>query len=238
MPAEDKYELFTVRPAVGVTAISSLGVALTVTGTAAARTPASTGWLDSQNRVGIITAAGAGSVAGINDTALMHFLGNASNRGGFLFIQRFGLPTVVADERYFFGFRASVAAPTDVDPSTLTDVIGIGVDGTDANLQVMHNDAAGAATKVNLGASFPPRTAGVAYELVLECLRNATVVNYSVRRLDVVGTPARGVLSSNLPLNTAFLGRYGFISNNATASAIAFDLMSTTSGNPMFESFL
>lgn len=239
IPAEDKYEIFRVRPQAGSTTISSLGVALTVTGTTLSRTPANTGWLDSQVRAGQQTvAASAGSVAGLNDSILIHFLGNASNRGGFLFIQRFGLPTVVSDERLFFGLRGDVSAPTNVDPSSLINIIGVGADGTDTNLQVMRNDGSGTATKTNLGGSFPAKTAGVAYEVVLDCLRNASAVNYTVRRLDTVGTPARGTLSTDLPATSQMLARFAYITNNATGGLIAFDLLSTTSANPMFESFL
>lgn len=38
------------------------------------------------------------------------------------------------------GFDAAVTAPTDVQPSTILNIIGMGWDAADANIQIMHND--------------------------------------------------------------------------------------------------
>ena len=50
-----------------------------------------------------------------------------------------------------------------VTVASMLNVIGVGSDAADANLQVFHNDGSGTCTKVDLGANFPAnRTAGAA----------------------------------------------------------------------------
>jgi hypothetical protein len=61
----------------------------------------------------------------------------------------------VASRRLFAGVAGATAAPTDVNPSTLTDILGYGYDSADANWQCLRNDNAGAATKVDTGVARP-----------------------------------------------------------------------------------
>jgi hypothetical protein len=87
--------------------------------------------------------------------------------------------------------------------SSLGNIIGIGNDPTDLNLQILHNDSAGSATKIDLGSNFPAnRTVGSAFtgiyclELFNELGSNS--VKYRVTRIDT-GAIATGILSTNLP---------------------------------------
>lgn len=88
----------------------------------------------------------------------------------------------VGTRRGFAGMVASNAAPTDVDPSTQTQMIGMGWDDDDTQVQIMHA-AAGAATKVALGASFPrpsvDRTLVYALEIYSQTAGDATIVRAS-----------------------------------------------------------
>lgn len=90
--------------------------------------------------------------------------------------------------------------------SSLVNIIGVGSENGDANLQMFHNDATGTATKVDLGANFPAnRTAGAAlttvYSIELYNDSASTDVKYCVRNKET-GDIAMGTLNSNLPLHT------------------------------------
>ena len=61
--------------------------------------------------------------------------------------------TSTATDRFFMGLKPA-ANPTDVNPSTLANIVGMGWDSADTNVQIMTNDASGTATKIDLGASF------------------------------------------------------------------------------------
>jgi len=91
---------------------------------------------------------------------------------------------------------ATVARATgliaNVDPSTLVNIIGVGCDAGETTLSMMHNDGAGTATKVALGANFPANTQSVdVYELVLYCDPNGSVVGYRVTRLNTGHTTSK-----------------------------------------------
>jgi hypothetical protein len=90
--------------------------------------------------------------------------------------------------------------------SSLTNIIGIGSDALDTNLQVFHNDATGTATKIDLGVNFPAnRTAGAAlttiYSIELFNDSASTEVKYCVRNKET-GDIAMGTIATNLPLHT------------------------------------
>ena len=90
--------------------------------------------------------------------------------------------------------------------SSLVNIIGVGSDALDTNLQVFHNDATGTATKVDLGVNFPAnRTSGAAlttvYSIELYNDSASTEVKYCVRNKET-GSIAMGTLSSDLPLHT------------------------------------
>ena len=90
-----------------------------------------------------------------------------------MLVWRWGPATGVtnASHRAFAGMRNTIAAPTDVDPSTLTNICGMGYDAADTNIQFMHNDGAGRATKIDLGAAFPKPNADrtAVYEIAMFC---------------------------------------------------------------------
>ena len=89
---------------------------------------------------------------------------------------------------------------------TMLNVIGVGSDALDTNLQIFHNDGTGTATKIDLGANFPAnRTAGSAlttvYSIEIYSENNASEVKYCVRNKET-GSIAMGTITTNLPLDT------------------------------------
>lgn len=54
----------------------------------------------------------------------------------------------------FMGLDTTTQQMPDTDPSSSLNLIGVGKDAADTNLQVIHNDGTGVATKIDLGADF------------------------------------------------------------------------------------
>jgi hypothetical protein len=210
----------------GATTFTNMGLgAGTVAGTATARTPVTTSFFLSRSRLGYVSAAGAGSSAGwrYGVTGAGVVRGNAAGIGGFTHTETFGVNQSVAGCRLFAGLWVAGGAVGNVDPSTLLNMVGIGLDAADTNLQIMHNDGAGAATKVDLGASFPGRTNAVdLYKLELSCIPNGSDITYTVTRLNT-GATTSGTLSTNLPVNTVYMSQTLHINNGATAAVCSID---------------
>lgn len=227
---EASFNLFRVIPTAGANSSpQSQGIGITNVGTLTARTPANTDWLTAQPRLGYVSAAGAGSLVGSRDDTLIHWRGGALSRsGGWRLWMRIGLSVTVADQRLFFGLRGSAAAPTDVEPSSLLNIVGMGADGADTELNVYFNDGAGASTVFPLGPDFP-KADGAAYELYSECAPGGADIIVSARRLDTSVLSNFSLQSSNIPGANTFLGRYWYASNNTTASAIEVEYMASTS---------
>jgi hypothetical protein len=212
------------------TTVSVLGVAITAAGTATAANVATTNLHQSLRRIDyLVTTAAATAVAGFRGAATQFFMGNAPGRGGFMFVCRFGPATGVATgtHRLFCGMRSSTAAPTDVDPSTLTNIVGVGYDAADTQLQIFCNDGSGVATKIPLGTSFPKPSSDRAkvYELALFCPPNGTSIRYEVTDLDTSAVEA-GELTTNIPTSTTLLNHYAYMSVGGTSSVIGMALMS------------
>jgi hypothetical protein len=108
-----------------------------------------------------------------------------------------------ASHRFFMGLGDTLA-PTDVNPSTLLRIAGMGYDSADTEVQFLHNDGTGAATKIALGASFPkPNTdSSFAYRLRLYSPPGSTQsLSYEVENLGN-GAVASGTVTTNLPAIT------------------------------------
>lgn len=80
--------------------------------------------------------------------------------------------TSVSTRRAFAGMLADGSTPpTDVEPSSQVNMLGMGWDAADTQVQVMYSNASGPAVKVALGASFPRPTADrtTIYSLEIYC---------------------------------------------------------------------
>jgi hypothetical protein len=208
---------------------------LTLAGTLTARVPtASANRATRARRVGYVSAAGAGSIAGYYPTAaakLLYTLGSgAQPGGGFLAIFRWVVSdaAAVAGANMFLGMRSGTAAPLGTDvPSALANTIGVAQNNGSANLQIVYGGSAGQAP-IDLGANFPAADVNTEYELILYARPDSAGVAYRVTNLNTLNV-ASGVLptgSVNLPLNTAFLCPKFWRGNNATALAVGLDICS------------
>ncbi|MFN0192656.1 MAG: DUF2793 domain-containing protein [Aestuariivirga sp.] len=213
------------------TTITATGAAApTATGTATAANAATTNLHTMMRRLEyLVTTAATTAVAGFRQTTAVYLIGGpAVEQGGFYFTCRWGPATGVSTttSRAFVGLGNSTAAPTDVEPSSLANIVGMGWDAADANIQFMHRGA-GAVTKIDLGASFPVPTADrtKVYELTMFSPPGATqTLSYEVRELGTSNV-ATGTISANLPTTSTFLAPRGWMSVGGTSSVIGIALM-------------
>ena len=210
---------------------TQMGMVISATGTATTENVATTSLHNyMRRRSWRVTTASTTAVAGIRGGALQFTLGGtAAGLGGFHMVWRWGPATGVtnASHRAFVGMRNSTTAPTDVNPSTLTNICGMGYDAADTNIQFLHNDGSGAATKIDLGASFPKPNADLTsvYELALFARPGTTqILGYEVTNL-VTGAVATGTVTTDLPSNSTLINPYSYMSVGGVSSVIGFATM-------------
>lgn len=219
-------------PNAGTSTMTNIGFEnIRFLGTATTRGKTTTNMATASCRTGAVSAAGAGSVCGFREapTNGHAWLGNAAGLGGFYYVARFVVSdaSLVATANMFVGLQASTAAPTDVAPSTLTNLIGVGCNNGDTHLQ-LYAAGGSAQARVDLGANFPVNTVSTdVYELVLWAPPNASSVFYRVTRLNTGDTVTGSVTGANIPSNTTFITPNYYRSNGGTATAVALDLLST-----------
>lgn len=208
--------------------------AYTVSGTTATtRAVAITNLFNRMRRLGFVsTAATAGSIAMAYVAVNQITVGDGSGNGGFYKICRFGCSdaATVAGARQFVGVAIG-NAPTNVEPSTLTNSIGVGHGTADTNLKIYYGGSA-AQTPINLGTNFPANTLSTdVYELALFAPPSSNnTVYYEVTRLNT-GHVAAGTLTGTagtaLPSSSTLLSYHmSWRCNNTTALKVGFDIMS------------
>jgi hypothetical protein len=205
-------------------------IAPTATGTATARTIATTNSFTWQKRIGFVSAAAISSSSGLRSAVLQVGLSNISNAGGFFFQTRFGISdaALVPTARTFVGLTSStLTLPSAGEPSILTNIIGMGHDSTDANFQIMFNDGAGVATKIDLGTDFTksPTVATDMYHLILYAAPNSTTVFYEVRNIRL-GVASSGSINTNIPAVNQLLTWQLWRNTGSTAAAVGIDISS------------
>ena len=156
-----------------------------------------------------------------NSALLRHSSGGCFRTWGFMYSITFGIHVLGTTPRFFAGLTG-IAAIGNVEPSTVTNMIGVGFDTGETTFRLMHNDGSGTATKVDLGANFPVTQAANIYELRLYCLPAGNVF-YSLHRKNT-GDIAMGEITTDLPAGATNLGVQIWMNNGATAEAIGFGL--------------
>lgn len=240
IPAYDKtiYPLSEWKPpgnATTLPGVNGMG-ALTTVGTATARAVTSSNGLTMLQRIGFVSAATAGAmVSAVDSVNPRLFLGaGGGNAGGYIVALRFGIsdPATVSGARMFCGLRNTVSAPTNVEPSTLLNCIGVGHGAADTNLKIYHG--ASTNTVVDLGANFPTTAVSTeGYLLILyaqpDTAGGLNGVGWYVKRLKT-GFSASGIAGQS-PGQTNPVNLSCFRTNNATALAVGMDIGAYTSQN-------
>jgi hypothetical protein len=192
----------------------------TVTGAARARVIATTNAALARANIGAdVTVASTTATAGWRIGRGHCFIGSGaaggfSLAGGFLIYDG----ATNSSHRSFSGVRGDISAPTDVNPSTLVNILGFGYDAADTNVHFFHNDGSGTATKVNTGIAKPTANAVQGFVYKIECQPGGPV-NFYIKEL-VSGAEFSGVASTDLPAATQLLNWLGYASVGGVSAVI------------------
>lgn len=147
--------------------------------------------------------------------------------GGFFFHMRNAPATGCSNTamRFFMGMRQSLSLPADAEPSSYTNIIGFGWDSADEKCQIFTNDGSGAATKTDMGASWPvPVTdRSVMYDVFIFAPPNTSSIFVTVINI-ANGATYSGEFSTDIPAQTTYLGplTYTSVGGVSAVSGIRF----------------
>ncbi len=145
-------------------------------------------------------------------TEAMFFRGNAAGLGGFFFVARFMFTSWKAGNRLFVGMSVGTTGQVTVDPSTLLNQCGFGVNSGDTAITFMHNDGAGVSTKDTI-AGQPALANNQGYVAYIFCKPNDSVVYYRLDDLNLGTTIIDSSTNTDLPVNTTALVAHCAIGN-------------------------
>lgn len=225
-PPNQRVYHFIATP--GGTGLTAPGVTLTATGTATAYSvPASGGsFIEMNPVVEVIAAAATNAVAGLrtNYRFMTRFDVGA---GGFYLRCRWRPATgmTISTHRAFCGVTGSIAAPTDVDPTSLTNAIGMGWRSGDSSLSIFHGGTAPLNVVPLSSSSFPRPTNDRAnlYDFELYAPKGGSVVHWQVTSL-TNGAVANGTITSGLPSSNVNFAFQLYASVGGTSSDIGVAL--------------
>ena len=209
-------------PSSGAT-ITTEGMSNSTVGTVSTPGLAATSLATSMRRWRLTSAATVDSASDQRSGVFTCWRGNAAGLGGWTFVTRISLATLQATGMAFFGLYGSTAAlATTLTLSAVVSCVGIGFQrGTHTRWQLVTNDASGAPTLTDMGASFAIATGGV---LTLFIAASPNAGSVWVRVVDEVsGAVFEQEVTADLPAANQFLAPRLFMNNGATAAAVAFD---------------
>jgi hypothetical protein len=106
------------------------------------------------------------------------------------------------DMNGFFGVRAAVMSASEDLFTAAVNCVGVGFTkvgfGSYGNMHLIHNDASGAPTTVDLGSSFEADGDGFYYHLSIECEPNGSSFGWRLVNM-VTGNETGGTLTTNIP---------------------------------------
>lgn len=220
----DILDRVIVLPRLGATTLDGVGGTMSVTGTATAATWATTNVHTRTHRVDyLVTAAATTAVAGVRSSnpGAVYTRNLAAGYGGFRVTLIAGPATGVATatHRFFAGLANSTAAPTDVQPSSLVNMVGIGWDAADTNCQIMYNDGSGVASKIDTGWAVPTTDRAAMYRIEISCAADAAGITYLATDM-VTGLTVSGTLTTDIPSGTTALAPRAYASVGGTSAVV------------------
>jgi len=142
------------------------------------------------------------------------------------FKQKIQFQTNISGQRFFHGLTKNnqFTAPTNVDQTTLTNIVGVCQLSTSTNMHVIHNDSSGTATTIDLGSNYPCNDTQYNYFITIE--QNASNYVVTVERVTVAtgaSISTTNTLSTNImDYTTGVIQICTWITNNATASIASY----------------
>ena len=211
------------------TVFNFIGIsAPTVVGTASTPVIADGNFRTFQRRTIITSAGTANSASEIRAAYTILYIGETIGGvdvGGFFYYTRWAMSTAVANQRTAIGLWAATGATaTTTQPSTLTNCVLMGNDLADTNYQIMHNDASGTCTKIDLGASFPIGNTSDVFDLSFFTPPNGSSITYRVINLRT-NDEVSGVITTDLVPSTTMMTYHCYANNGGTASAVVLEIM-------------
>ena len=212
------------KPVGNSTTITALGAgALTATGTATAANYATTSLHTRATRVDyLVTAAAATAVAGYRAAVNYYRVTD-----GFHMIFRVAPATggTVATRRFFCGMSTATAAPTDVDPSTLLNIAGVGYSNADTNWQIYFGGTA--TVKVDTGIAKPSTDRPGPFTVIVFAPPGGSFIG--VRLVDdstETSFESTTTTVANIMAPTTAAGPRGYHSVGGTSSVVGLTLVS------------
>lgn len=173
-------------------------------------------------RAGIATPT-TGNIAQMRQTQVYF-----NRNSGYDVWFKFGMAENASDPdvRMFIGLSANIIFSA-VEPTTLTNCIGLGKISGSTNLHIIHNDSSGLPTTIDLGSNFPINTVETDVYICNITVSGTNIV-VTVSKVDSV-ISSTVTLSTNLPTATQGLNFGGYIYDTAGPSVLtAFDFMGMT----------
>jgi hypothetical protein len=165
------------------------------------------------------SAATAGSSTSYRDSSFRH----TAIGEGFVSIQIFGNEDVanVAQARSFCGLIGGNGEIGNVNPSTITNAIGVANNSGQANLRFIVTDAAANLQSFDLGSSFPANTNSTDFYLVI-MINDKGVSNLKWRVVNLHSGADTGysTITTGLPITTFGLAPQVWRNNGSTALAV------------------
>ena len=136
---------------------------------------------------------------------------------------RFRMNTSNAAQRFFAGISSAygTAAPTNVEPTTLTNIIGLAKLSTSNNFYFVWNDAAGAASSFDLGASFSAIDTSSTWRMRIYKLSGVSAINLELTKVTSGGVVTIATLTITSDYNagaTAYAVMW--MGNSATVAGV------------------
>lgn len=210
--------------------------AFTAVGTATVRAIATTNLFTRMRKIGYVSASTAGALTSLYHTVAQYTTGTGTGLGGFYFETTFGHSDAAAvnNARSFIGLSNLISAPTNIEPNTMTNCIGLAKLSTDSTQLYIVYGGSTAQTAIPLGTGFPLYngtvgiTTGAPYRFSIWSPPSVNgEVNWQVERLDT-GTKTSGTLTgvvgTAIPASTTLLAFRCWKTNNTTALAVGIDL--------------
>ncbi len=180
----------------------------------------------SSRRYRLFTTTTAGTSASTRVNTAQWFTSSTVNMGGFFLVMRFGIDSVAATGRGFFGMSSTVGAFASANPSTFTNMMGFAFDSSQTTFRWMNN-AASTTTTVDLGSNFPSNTASTHfYEARIFAASGAgNAIFWSMQRVND-GIVSQGSVTTNLPAVGTLLAPQLWYNNGTTAAQAGIAIQS------------
>ena len=203
-------------------------------GTPTARNVATNNLFTRVRRLGYVSAATAGALSGMWSNLNRLSTGTGTGIGGFFYSCRFGISDAapVAGARGFVGMCNLTVAPTNVEPSSILNQIGVAQLSTSSTQLYFICNGTVAQTPIPLGSTFAPQsgvgiTEGIFYDLSIFASPNDnTRIHYTLEKVgtthSISGTIVGG--SDVIPSANILLSHRAWRTNNTTASAVGIDV--------------